>query len=133
MRRMTESSSSRTEVLYNAACPVCSREIDHYARYTQANELPVRFDDLNDKDLLTTWHMDSETAAKRLHVRKNGEVHAGIPAFLVLWDNMPKYRWLSRLVRLPLIHGAAVWLYDQVLAPLIFRWHLRRMRGQKRG
>ena len=38
-------------------------------------------------------------AAKRLHVRKNGQVYDGIPAFIALWQDMPRYRWLARVVR----------------------------------
>ena len=40
-----------TEVLYNARCPVCRAEIDHYAGYARARDLPVTFHDLNSRDL----------------------------------------------------------------------------------
>ncbi len=60
----------------------------------------------------------------------DGRLTAGIPAFLVLWSQMPKYRRLARVVGLPGIRHLASALYDHALAPAIYRWHLRRVRRQ---
>ncbi|MDN2584391.1 DCC1-like thiol-disulfide oxidoreductase family protein, partial [Aquibium sp. ELW1220] len=80
-----------TSVLYNATCPVCNFEIQHYARYAFAKGLPIRFDDLN-SDAREHWSLDADTAARRLYVLHDGKLTSGIPAFLVLWAQMPKYR-----------------------------------------
>ena len=119
-----------TAVLFNANCPVCSFEIGHYARYCRDAGLPIRFDDLN-SDARAAWGIDADTAARRLYVLHEGRLTSGIPAFLVLWAQMPRYRWLGRVVGLPGVRQAASALYDHVLAPLIYRWHLRRLRRQK--
>ena len=118
---------SDTRVLYNANCPVCSFEIGHYARYADRSGLPIRFDDLN-TDARALWGLDSDTAARRLYVLHDGVLTSGIPAFLVLWAQMPRYRTLGRIVGLPGIKQIAIAAYDHVLAPLIYRWHLRRVR-----
>ena len=125
---MTHQAPAKTQVLYNADCPVCSLEIEHYARISKANKLAVVFDDLNAPQNLARWGLDVETAAKRLHVKKDGTVYSGIPAFLVLWREMPGYRYLARLVNLPGVYRLSVWTYDRVLAPLLFRWHKRRLK-----
>ncbi len=119
--------SDHTRVLYNADCPVCSFEIDHYAKYAKGRALPIRFEDLNREDL-QDWGLSRDDAAKRLYVAKDGKMYAGIPAFIVLWQDMPRYRWLARLVSLPGLHWIAVRAYDHILAPLIYRWHLRRLK-----
>jgi predicted DCC family thiol-disulfide oxidoreductase YuxK len=121
--------SPKTSVLYNATCPVCNFEIQHYARYVGANDLPIRFDDLN-SDARAQWGLDADTAAKRLYVLHEGTLSSGIPAFLVLWAQMPKYRWLAKVVGFPGIRQIACLVYDYVLAPVIYRWHLRRLRRQ---
>jgi predicted DCC family thiol-disulfide oxidoreductase YuxK len=126
-RRMEKDQS--TSVLYNANCPVCNFEILHYAKYSGDNKLPIRFDDLN-SDARVRWELDADTAARRLYVLHNGTLTSGIPAFLVLWAQMPKYRWLSKVVGLPGIKQIASTIYDYVLAPAIYRWHLRRLRKQ---
>ena len=118
---------AQTSVLYNANCPVCNFEIQHYAQYAEANDLPIRFDDLN-SDARAQWGLDADTAARRLYVLHEDKLTSGIPAFLVLWAQMPKYRWLGRIVGLPGIRQVASALYDFVLAPIIYRWHLRRLR-----
>lgn len=115
-----------TRVLYNADCPVCSFEINHYADYSAKTGLPIRFDDLNSQ-ALAQWNITADEAARRLHVLKDGEIYGGIPAFVVLWQDMPRYRWLARLVSLPGVYWVANRAYDHILAPLIYRWHLRRV------
>jgi predicted DCC family thiol-disulfide oxidoreductase YuxK len=116
-------------VLYNASCPVCNFEIKHYADYADHKGLPIRFDDLN-TDARLQWGLDADTAARRLYVLHEGRLTSGIPAFLVLWAKMPRYRWLARTVGLPGIRHIASALYDHVLAPTIYRWHLRRLLKQ---
>lgn len=118
-----------TSVLFNANCPVCNFEIGHYARYCRDSGVPIRFDDLN-SDARGRWGIDADTAARRLYVLHEGRLTSGIPAFLVLWAQMPRYRWLARIVSLPGVRQIASALYDLVLAPVIYRWHLRRLRRQ---
>jgi predicted DCC family thiol-disulfide oxidoreductase YuxK len=121
--------NAKTSVLYNATCPVCNFEIQHYARYADAKGLTIRFDDLN-SDARAQWGLDADTAAQRLYVLHEGTLTSGIPAFLVLWAQMPKYRWLAKVVGSPGIKQMACAAYDHVLAPAIYRWHLRRLRKQ---
>jgi hypothetical protein len=118
-----------TRVLFNANCPVCNFEIGHYARYADQSRLPIRFDDLN-TDARDQWGIDADTAARRLYVLHDGVLSSGIPAFLVLWALMPRYRLLGRVVGLPGIKQVATATYDHLLAPTIYRWHLHRVKKQ---
>ena len=95
--------TDKTRVLYNAECPVCRFEIDHYAEYAGQENLPIRFEDLNN-DALEDWGLTRDAAARRLFVLKGGQIFSGIPAFIILWQAMPRYRWLARLVALPGVH-----------------------------
>ena len=120
------SQAPHTKVLFNAECPVCNLEIRTYERHAKAQGLPIRFDDLNTQ--CHAWGIDPDTAARRLYVWHDGHLTSGIPAFLVLWAQMPRYRWLGRVVGLPFIRPLAEFGYDRVLAPLIYRWHVWRKR-----
>ena len=124
--------STKTSVLYNADCPVCNFEIQHYARYAGQAGLPIQFDDLN-SDARAQWGLDADTAAKRLYVLHKGTLTSGIPAFRVLWAQMPRHRWLAWSVGLPVILQASCGVYDHVLAPAIYRLHLRRLRKKNAG
>ena len=118
-------SPTDTRVLYNDTCPVCRFEIEGYARRAALNKLPIRFDRIG---AAAEWGLSADQAARRLHVIHYGRLLSGIPAFIALWSEMPRWRWVSRLVALPVIHGAACWVYDRVLAPILYRSHLRRQR-----
>lgn len=112
-----------TRVLYNESCPVCRFEIGQYRKAALAEDVPIRFDDLTQA---SAWGISPEDAAKRLHVLHNAEILSGIPAFQILWDQLPRWRWLAKLTRLPLVHPLACALYDHVMAPILYRAHKRR-------
>ena len=117
-----------TRILYNHTCPVCSFEIDAYRRRAIADGLPLQFDTL---DQAAQWGISADQAARRLHVLHKGQVLSGVPAFRVLWAEMPHLRWLARLTGRPFIGAAAITLYDSLLAPLLYWMHVRRQKRKK--
>ncbi len=122
--------NDRTEVLYNAECPVCSREVAHYARLSRKDALPITYDDLTDAERRADWGISADQAVRRLHVRKAGRTYVGLDAFIVLWREIRQMRWLARLFSLPLVHWAGSRIYDNVLAPTLYRLHCRRQRNK---
>jgi predicted DCC family thiol-disulfide oxidoreductase YuxK len=116
----------KTEVLYNGACPVCSREIGQYAELSKHAALPIEYADLQDAARLADWGVSEDQAARRFHVRKHGQVLSGLPAFIVLWEQIPQTRLLARLLNLPGVHWGAAKLYDHIAAPLLFVLHQRK-------
>lgn len=118
--------SEETRVLYNGNCPVCRLEIGHYSGYAGKKALPIRFEDLNCGDL-TDWGVTQDDAARRLYVLKDGALLSGIPAFIVLWQDMPRYARLARFVSIPGIHWLTVQFYDFMLAPILYRNHRKRL------
>lgn len=120
---MPDKTANETRVLYNETCPVCRYEIGHYRKAATACDLPLRFDDLSHA---SDWGITAEDAAKRLHVLHQGQILSGIPAFQILWAGLPRWRWVARLTALPLIHPACCAIYDHLMAPLLYRAHLRR-------
>ena len=127
-----ENMNNNTKVLYNGYCPVCSFEINHYESYSQKQKLPLEFQDLNHCDL-AQWQLSQDQAAQRLYVLNDNQLVSGIPAFLVLWRQMPRYRLLAFVVGLPVIRQFASLIYDSILAPLLYRWHLRREAKEFKG
>ena len=115
-----------TQVLYNGSCPICAREVGHYARLSARGALPIRYDDCTDPETLRGWGLTADAAARRFHVRQDGRTLSAIPAFIALWQEIPQTRWLARLVGLPGIRWMASLLYDHVAAPLLYRLHLLR-------
>ena len=118
--------TNETRVLYNETCPVCRFEIDSYRRLAVKGGLPIRFDAL---DNAADWGISQTDAARRLHVWHNGTVLAGMPAFRLLWSQMPRWRFAAWLTGLPLIAPVMDYLYDNHFAAWLYRAHLRRTSG----
>lgn len=119
--------SEHMTVIYNAQCPICAREIAHYRRLSERHDLPIRYAGL-DAPAVARSGLTPDDAARRLHVVRDGEVIAGVPAFIALWRVMPGFRWAAWLVSLPGIRQAADLAYDRALAPALHALHRRRVR-----
>lgn len=116
---------SETEILYNGRCPICSAEIAQYRAQAEKARAPLTFIDLNGTDL-SDWAVSQDQATRRLHARKDGQIISGFPAFLVLWRELPRMRWLARLLSLPVLRQIADFGYNALAAPLLYRLHMRR-------
>lgn len=113
-------------ILYNARCPICRAEIAHYERRAEAAGAPLRFEDLNSV-ALEDWHLTPDQAKRRMHARlPDGRIVSGAPAFALIWERLPGMGWMARAIRLPVIRGLAALAYNRVLAPWLYRRHLRR-------
>ena len=113
----------QTRILYNDTCPVCRFEIDAYRKQAMAANVPLGFDTLEQAAL---WGVTPDQAARRLHVLHAGQLLSGIAAFRVVWSALPRWRWLAALTGLPILYPVACAAYDHVLAPLLYKAHLRR-------
>ena len=113
-------------VIYNDTCPICAREVGAYRTATDRRGLNVAYAGLSQCDL-AQFGLTPDAAARRFHVMQDGVLQSGIPAFALLWETMPRLRWLARLVRLPGLRTLAAWVYDWVLAPPLYALHKRRL------
>ena len=114
-----------TEILYNGRCPICSAEIDHYKARAAATGADLQFTDLNTA-ALDSWGISPDQATRRLHARRDGDILSGFDAFLLIWQALPRWRWLARVVALPGLRHVVALVYDRVAAPILYRLHLRR-------
>ena len=88
-------------VYYDGGCPLCRAEIASYRR-TEGGE-SLRWVDAHagGPDELGPG-LDAATALARMHVRRtDGTLLKGAAAFAEIWLQLPRWRWLARLARLP--------------------------------
>lgn len=125
---MTTETLDRPVCFYNGACPVCRLEIEHYKQGQNGDR--VRWLDLaDDPEALAHLGVGRAEARRRLHVLDgDGRLHRGIDAFILIWQRMPRYRWLARLVGSRPMRPLAAAIYDCVLAPALFHWN--RLKGR---
>ena len=113
-------------VLFNEDCPVCNAEICHYRKYAEKKGIELYFDKLGETDL-SLYGVSKDQGAKRLHVISGGQVIHGLPAFQKLWAEMPRYKILAILTNFPIVGEIAALIYDKMLAPILYKSHLRRV------
>ena len=121
IKSVTEPVNKQTPltVLYDGACPLCRREIGVYRGLQPLrSDSPVCFADLSDAALDLPPGTSREQLLARFHVRgRDGQLHSGARAFLMLWAALPGWRWLALAGRLP----GAVWVMEMTYR-LFLRW-----------
>ncbi len=121
--------TARLTTYYNGACPVCSAEIGHYRKIDRREGLGLGWVDISEQEeALRARGIDPDTATRRLYaVDESGRLHAGIDAFALVWERLPRYRWLARLTRTPGLKQIIGWAYEYLMAWPIYLWNKRRL------
>ncbi len=89
----------RTRMFYDGGCPLCRREVAHYRRLDPTGRVDW-VDISRDPETLAALGITLEQAMARLHVQdRRGRLLTGVAAFAAVWDELPGYRHLARLVR----------------------------------
>ncbi len=89
------------KVYFNNSCSICKAEIDLYKK--------EKIKDINWIDITNNRIAKLETKKndkqllRRLHVKKNGKVFIGADAFLLVWNKIPRYRFLYHFFKLPIV------------------------------
>lgn len=124
-----EATPPELTVYFNGACNICAPEVALYRRRTQAHgRTNVSYCDISSAEMPTGAPdgTSRDDMLARLHIRKNDIWYSGVDAFIHLWAEVPGFNWLSHLVALPPVRAIAVPVYDHVLAPWLYRRHVRR-------
>ena len=115
---------AQLEVLYNAECPICRREIEHYKRISGDDLACVEITAQSAAD----WGLSEDQAAKQLHVRRGEQILVGVEAFVAIWRQLPYFWVLAPIVNFKPIKVISSVIYSRCLAPLLFAAHKRRVR-----
>ena len=86
------------KVYFNGSCNICNAEISHYKKKT----CDINYVDISkDRDEHIN-HLSKKDLFRRMHVYHQGRLISGSESFLILWDNMPRWKYLSLLLKLPI-------------------------------
>lgn len=99
---MTEDATQEMPVVfYDGGCPLCRREVSHYRRIDSAG--CIRWVDIHAQpEALGLYQLSWQQAMQRMHVlESNGRMVTGTRAFIAVWQRLPRYRVLARLVEIP--------------------------------
>lgn len=87
------------KVFYDGLCVVCSSEINHYKKMQGGEK--INFIDITSLDFDASLEkLDPQSVHKELHAKdKNGNVFVGVDAFVLIWSQIDKLKWLSKLAQ----------------------------------
>ena len=89
------------KVYFNNSCKICKSEIDLYKK--------EKIDGIDWIDITKNEQAEKETSKndrqllRRLHVKDDEKVLEGAEAFLFVWKKIPRYRFLYKFFKLPII------------------------------
>ena len=98
------------KVYFNNSCKICKAEIDLYKK-ERIQE--IDWIDITDNALATReTSKNNKELLRRLHIKEGEKVLEGAEAFLVLWKKIPKYRFLYKFFKLPIIFQIFNFTYE---------------------
>ena len=98
------------KVYYNESCSICRTEINLYKKQNIEN---IEWIDItNNKIAEKEMSKSSKSLLRRLHVKKKGKIFDGAEAFLLVWKNIPKYKFLYNFFKTPIIFTIFSFFYE---------------------
>ena len=98
------------KVYYNESCNICRAEINLYKKQ---NIEEIEWVDITDnKSAEIETQKDNKTLLRRLHVKDGEKIIDGAEAFLLVWKNIPKYRFLYTFFKIPIIFTLFSYFYE---------------------
>ena len=109
-------------VFYDGKCGLCSKEIDYYRRIAPSGIFDWQ-DITESADELNKNGVSLSDGLKYLHTKDNsGQLHIGVDAFILIWEQLKWWRVLAVFVGLPVIRTIASYVYR-----MFANWRFNRL------
>lgn len=106
----------KPKVYFNQKCTICKIEINHYKKICDT----IEWLDINsNQDIYKETLKSKNQILRRIHVKNNDIIYVGIDGFIFIWSRIPRYKFLSKLLKLPIIYQFAFVCYE-ILAFVLF-------------
>jgi len=91
------------KVFYDGKCGLYSKEINHYKNIAPENIFEwIHITEISEESL-NKENLDTLSCLKLFHVKDNeGKFHTGVDAFIIIWNQLNKWRKLATIIKLPL-------------------------------
>ena len=100
------------KVYFNNSCKICRSEINLYKK---ENIKDIDWIDItNNSDAEKETLRNDRELLRRLHVKENGNIIQGAEAFLYVWKKIPKYKFLYKFFKLPIIFTIFKYGYEMI-------------------
>lgn len=106
----------KVTIFYDSECKLRDREISYYKRLDKFHKLHF-YPLIEANDSLQALGVNRIQALQKLHGLSNsGQLHIGVDAFMIMWQALPKWWVLARVLKLPLLKRIAVFIYEKFAA-----------------
>ena len=106
----------KPKVYFNEKCSICRIEINHYKKNCDS----IEWLDINtNNDYINDNQENKNQLLRRIHLKHKGKTLIGLDAFIFIWSKIQRYKFLSKLLKLPIIYQLAFIGYE-ILAFLLF-------------
>ena len=98
------------KVYFNNSCKICRSEINLYKK--------ENIQEIDWVDITNNLNAEKETSKKdrellrRLHVKDGNNIIGGAEAFLLVWKKIPKYEFLYKFFKTPIIFNLFSFCYE---------------------
>ena len=100
------------KVYFNNSCKICRSEINLYKK---ENIKDIDWIDItNNSDAEKETLRNDKELLRRLHVKENGKIIEGAEAFLYVWKKIPKYKFIYKFFKLPIIFTIFKYVYEMI-------------------
>ena len=97
---------------FNNSCKICRTEINLYKKQ---NIKDIEWVDITDNETAEIeTQKDAKSLLRRLHIKDGANIIEGAEAFLLIWKNIPKYRFLYKVLKKPIIFNIFSFFYEIV-------------------
>ena len=100
------------KVYFNNSCKICRSEINLYKK-EKIKEIDW-IDITNNSNAEKETSKNAKELLRRLHVKDGNRVIEGAEAFLSVWKKIPKYKFLYKFFKLPIIFTIFKYGYEMV-------------------
>ena len=114
------------KVYFNNSCKICRSEINLYKK---ENIQDIDWIDITDnKEAEKETSRNNRELLRRLHIKENGKIIEGAQAFLYVWKKIPKYKFLYKFFKLPVIFTIFKYGYE-VIAYFLYLKNKKQLRN----
>ena len=125
-KNLLEDNYCDMKVYFNNSCKICRSEINLYKKekIEEIDWIDITNNELAEKET----NKDDKQLLRRLHVKDNGKVLEGAEAFLYVWQKIPKYRFLYKFFKLPIIFTIFNYVYE-IVAYFLYLKNKKQLRN----
>lgn len=109
--RLTLKVVNMINVFYDDRCPLCRREIEYYKKLSASTE--IKWSGISENILtLEKYGISYIESLKVLHaINEDNQMVYGVDTFILIWQQLPKWKWIAKFVELPLIYQLSKGIY----------------------